>query len=1121
VHTTGSRTLFGIRLTAVRLLAVAGVLLLGMVGVFAALGSHQAEAGNADAILTVNSTANTDDGVCGGAPNTSNTGNCTFREGINAVNAGLATKLNFHPPVFSVATPGVIQIDDGDFPNNAAGNCLPAIERDGVTIDNTSTGVVIDGDSSLDSLSPIFCDAAIHVHAVTNGFDFAFLGGKHFTFRDIGGDALNIDGNDFCTFGTCSLGDVTISGLITRNITDDGIELRDTTNLSNIMVTNNDIEATYFVPLFGGPFGDVGVAMFTNGTDLTDNTVAVTGNRIIGNDEAVEIDFAGDLASVISASVSDNSFLIGLGDQAVELDYCDATNCDAGGTGNAINFDVNNNNSVQGQSDGVAMEINADGTPAVGSGATHVNVNVNGNGLTDAETGHGVDVDVNVCCDSSDSTSDIMVDGNDEIVAETEGVNINVDLGCGDDNVSNVGVTNNDRITSQNNDGIEIDADIGEAAAGCDFGVPPADPTDDSDGNESNINVDDNGRIDGEDEGIDIRNEVGAGAVGDGDDNTATVSTSGNDDVSGDEEGIMVDNDAGSDAGDSSDDNEAYVTADGNGRVRGADDEGMDLNADAGTQGGDNALDDGDDNHARIDVLNNTEVVGSDDDGIEVDIFAGGATSGSTGNTTLTNITGNGDLIGEHDSGGAGIDVSMNVCCDPANTNTLNIMNTTGDIIGRDDMGIDIFANAASSTGSIPAGAGATHITTIQDNGLIRGDDDDGIEYDATTSCPDGLGDRCPILNSLNILTIGDGADADTAGNNLSNSEDEGIDICCGAFDLPGTPGTKSVISNNTINENRDHGIEAHNTTGLNIEHNTIAMNGDDPSVDRGIEIDCTDFNAVDLDPGLGVIPFTFPCNHNKISQNEIFDNIGMGIDLNGDTVPPTAVATHGVGCTPFANGVSPNDCIPFPVITLIASGDKVGGTACSLCTVELFLADAVPVDQTGPFGRQHGEGKTFQISGEADADGDFSIILPCGLSAGDITATGTDKLKNTSEFSANAPFLGSRSCATATPTVTNTVPAPPTATQGPPTATLPPPATATTPPTATPTKDCGDVNDDGLVNSVDSLFILQFTAALIDTLINQASADVNNSGEISSVDSALILQKEAGLIPQSALICA
>jgi hypothetical protein len=72
-------------------------------------------------------------------------------------------------------------------------------------------------------------------------------------------------------------------------------------------------------------------------------------------------------------------------------------------------------------------------------------------------------------------------------------------------------------------------------------------------------------------------------------------------------------------------------------------------------------------------------------------------------------------------------------------------------------------------------------------------------------------------------------------------------------------------------------------------------------------------------------------------------------------------------------------------------------------------------------------------------------------------------------------------------------------------------------PPADTPTPEpdnCGDVNDDGAVDSVDASLILQLKAGLIDSLPKAAAADVNGDGEITSVDAALLLQFSAGLIP-------
>ena len=52
-----------------------------------------------------------------------------------------------------------------------------------------------------------------------------------------------------------------------------------------------------------------------------------------------------------------------------------------------------------------------------------------------------------------------------------------------------------------------------------------------------------------------------------------------------------------------------------------------------------------------------------------------------------------------------------------------------------------------------------------------------------------------------------------------------------------------------------------------------------------------------------------------------------------------------------------------------------------------------------------------------------------------------------------------------------------------------------------------GDANCDGEVTSIDALLVLQFHAALIDSLPCQDVADVNGDGEIDSRDAMLILQ--------------
>ncbi|MEX0786437.1 MAG: nidogen-like domain-containing protein [Dehalococcoidia bacterium] len=95
-------------------------------------------------------------------------------------------------------------------------------------------------------------------------------------------------------------------------------------------------------------------------------------------------------------------------------------------------------------------------------------------------------------------------------------------------------------------------------------------------------------------------------------------------------------------------------------------------------------------------------------------------------------------------------------------------------------------------------------------------------------------------------------------------------------------------------------------------------------------------------------------------------------------------------------------------------------------------------------------------------------------------------------------------------PTATNTPVGPPaTATNTP----VGPTATPTRTPTSTPSL-FGDVNCDGVVNSIDAALILQFVAGLVNSLGCQDEADVNEDGNVNSIDAAIVLQYIAGFVP-------
>ena len=100
----------------------------------------------------------------------------------------------------------------------------------------------------------------------------------------------------------------------------------------------------------------------------------------------------------------------------------------------------------------------------------------------------------------------------------------------------------------------------------------------------------------------------------------------------------------------------------------------------------------------------------------------------------------------------------------------------------------------------------------------------------------------------------------------------------------------------------------------------------------------------------------------NTIRRNSIFGNSFKGIILGG------------------ANGD-----LPVPALSLDAAGGS--GTTCPRCTVELFL-DA------------GGQGQYFLDSLVANSSGEFSFPKRCPLPYPNLTATTTDLLANTSEFS-------------------------------------------------------------------------------------------------------------------------
>jgi CSLREA domain-containing protein len=312
-------------------------------------------------------------------------------------------------------------------------------------------------------------------------------------------------------------------------------------------------------------------------------------------------------------------------------------------------------------------------------------------------------------------------------------------------------------------------------------------------------------------------------------------------------------------------------------------------------------------------------------------------------------------------------------------------------------------------------------------------------------------------------------------------------------------------IHDNDISGSFFQGIQYQTVGGQNarIHHNTIYGNGDGILVDNW---------------------FGQQSAHVTISRNSIHSNTHLGIDHYSPSDPISGITANDVGDL----DVGPNDLLNFPVIN---GGDSqaLTGTACTGCTIELFLSDD---DASG-----YGEGQQFLADGVVDGSGNFSVTI-CELAlmpGAKVTATATDSGGNTSEFSLNYTLtVPSGSCPTpspsptptATPAATPTPSPTPTAT---PTSTAMPTQTATptfTPtPAATPTPTGtaptegtqGDVDCNGDVTSVDALKELRYVAQLsvsqtepcpdIGTEVASFWGDVDCSGSVTSVDALKILR--------------
>ena len=226
--------------------------------------------------------------------------------------------------------------------------------------------------------------------------------------------------------------------------------------------------------------------------------------------------------------------------------------------------------------------------------------------------------------------------------------------------------------------------------------------------------------------------------------------------------------------------------------------------------------------------------------------------------------------------------------------------------------------------------------------------------------------------------------------------------------------GSSSMADANIISGNTRDGIYFFGTATGNIAINNVVGLGSDGTTAlgnarQGIRSDSdgntivSNIVAYNQQGGIGISSVGI---NNKISQNSVYNNVGLGIDLGFDDVTPN----DGV-----LDGAQANNGLDYPVLTdasfnagVVKLKGYVGTAASPIAgtyIIEIFAVSddgdnngEVELGDTQSIA--HGEGSKYLLSFTTDANGTFNTeINASALGASMITATATDDQNNTSEF--------------------------------------------------------------------------------------------------------------------------
>jgi hypothetical protein len=404
---------------------------------------------------------------------------------------------------------------------------------------------------------------------------------------------------------------------------------------------------------------------------------------------------------------------------------------------------------------------------------------------------------------------------------------------------------------------------------------------------------------------------------------------------------------------------------------------------------------------------NGTLAMGNSGSGVRIEDGASNNEVGSYMNQNYRNIiSGNGFPLGY-----SGIDIKDS-------STTGNIVQ--GNYIGTDPAGLTAIPNGGNGI-SIFFGASANQIGGMHSN-VISGNNLNGIWITDVLSHNNSVFGNLigldatgsiAIPNSVNGILIDNSASFTQVGiagpypNYISGNLANGVVIDGSATNNTVMHCNRiGLTTTNTAAGNGMNGVKISNNQGNTIigginlfEHNDIVFNnGHGILVDNSLHVLILSSSAISTGPNViynnvlnGICVIGQNSDHNQFTQNSIYNNGGLGIDLGNNGVTPN---------DPGDTDTGPNEELNFPVITsavYISGTTTVSGTLDidtnpTQASIELYLNSSC--DPSG-----HGEGEMYLTGVTPDAFGNWSLIT--GLMPGSIiTAITIDVNNNTSEFS-------------------------------------------------------------------------------------------------------------------------